>query len=365
VPLSMYGSALTVPRFQDARNTLAKRQTFSKKSHGRVIPAAAHTAFGNSPHKFFQHLLRIPNGKGWYVEYQVRSSVFSKAPGSPLTVGFIPAVQHKEEVVWGVYQNCFTVKLAKKHEKRVIARVLEGLDWLSDKQADVIIIPELVSSEALREAVKEWLLTKAPSQPLMVVCGSEAVASESVTGFTNRAFILGPSGRRLWEQDKNHQYSLTSRDMAKFDLTASLGNEPMNEVGTSTHRSVTICDIAGAGRFCVLVCEDLARDDPGPEALRLFGVDMVIVIVMDSTFRESGWRNRGGLTLTQEPGTRIAIGNSRALLARLSSSGSAKGKSRKLEEVAYYRLPNQGIMSVKRSPRGPIAQAVALLIAPV
>ena len=363
-PLSLYASALTPSRFQDALDVLAIRRTFSKQARGRVIPAAARSGFGNSPRKFFQNLLRIPDGKDWSVDYRAPPSVFHKPPQTPLTIGFIPAVQHQDEVVWGVHRRCFTVKLAKKHEKRVIARVLEGLDWLLRQKADVIIIPELVSSAALRKEVSAWLLEKAPSQPIMVVCGSEAVASKSVTGFTNRAFILGPSGRMLWTQDKHHQYRLTAKDIQRLGLTASLGRDARNEVGTSTHRSVTICDIPGAGRFCVLVCEDLARDDPGQVTLRLFEADMVIVIVMDGTFLESSWRNRNGLNLAQDPGTRIAIGNSRALLARMGTSRPPGSKGYKLEEVAYYRLPNQRVKRPKRRPGGALAAAAALLIAP-
>jgi hypothetical protein len=364
-PLSLYAAALTPGHFQDALDVLATRRTFSKQTGGRVIPSAARSSFGNSPQKFFQHLLRIPNGKDWCVQYRAPPSVFFKPPRSALTIGFIPVVQHQREVVWGTCRGCFTVKLAKRHEKRVIARVLEGLAWLLRHGADVVVIPELVSSVALRDQVSEWLLKKAPTQPVLVICGSEAVASKSVTGFTNRAFVLGPSGRLLWTQDKHHQYSLTSKDLARLGLTSSLGRDALNEVGTSVRRSVTICDIAGAGRFCVLVCEDLARDDPGQVALRLFEADMVIVIVMDGPFLESSWRNRNGLNLAQEPGTRIAIGNSRALLARLGGATRPAGaKGYKLEEIAYYRLPNQRVKNARWQPKGALAGATALLIAP-
>lgn len=362
--LSLYESALLPDKFQAARQMLVTRGTLTEEALGRVIPAVARSAWGNASQKFFHNLLRIPSGADRFVDYRTESSIMRRSPGEPLHVGFIPTVQHSQEVTWSLEGECFAVGLSPKHEKVVIERVIRGLEWLVENGADIVVIPELVSSTAMRSRVCEWLKDQAAVQPLFVACGSEAVPSKSGTRRTNRAFVLGPSGRPLWEQDKHHQYAMEPKNIESLGLKAVLGAQPRNEIGASALSRVVIRDIHGAGRFCVLVCEDFARANPGQDALRSFQVDMAIVIVMDGPFPEGGWRKRNAVNLAQEPGSRIAIANSRAVLSRLSPEVSEKAEA-KIAEVAYYCLPKQGLTSIRRwPPRKPVSESIALLIAP-
>jgi hypothetical protein len=232
---------------------------------------------------------------------------------------------------------------------------------LLTQRADVIVVPELVSSLELRERVGEKLRGYAVHTPLLVVCGSEAVNSDSPTRRTNRAFVLGPSGRGLWTQDKHHQYSMTAEEIARRGLERRLGRVGRSEVGTSARQRVVIRDIPGSGRVCVVVCEDFARNEPVQNAIRAFAVDMGVVVVMNGPFLESGWRLRNAINLAQEPGSRIAIGNSLAVLARMGLAPTPYD----IRSLAYYCLPNHGATIVSMPTWASRSEPEALLITPV
>lgn len=361
IDLSLHRKSLLCDKFQEAHDLLHEKQTFTRIATGRVIPAAARCARGNAARKFFKYLLRISPGTDNFVSYRIGSSLSKHKAGEPLRIGVIPTVQHRDEVSWGLSSGRYTVSLNSKHESKVIRRVIRGLEWLLTEEAHVIIIPELVSSELLRNAVSCWLRDKAPNDPLLILCGSEAVKSDSATGRTNRAFVVGASGRPLWTQDKNHQYALNAKQIGTCGLQRVLGREDRNEISTSMRSEVVICDLLGSGRFSVFVCEDFARDEPGLQALRTFEVDMGVVAVMDGQFTPGEWRQRGAHTFAQEPGSRIAIGNSRALISRLSDRDR---RNAKVDDLANYTLPNHGVTQARWFPNGPLSRAIALLIAP-
>jgi hypothetical protein len=364
VELSLYGRELLSKKFNAVSRRLAMQGTLTRYARGRVIPTAAHSAWGNSPQKFFLNLLRIHPGEDRFVDYELVASIPRRGSGAPLLLGFIPTVQYQEEVTWSLQGNHFAVGLNPKHETVVIERVMSGLKWLVKNGADIVVIPELVSCAALRGRVCEWLRDEVGEKPLFVACGSEAIPSKAATGWTNRAFVYGPSGRILWEQDKHHQYKMDGKNIERLGLTPVLGAQSLNEIGASTRSRVVIRDIRGAGRFCVLVCEDFARASPGQAAIRAFQVDMAIVIVMDGPFPVGGWRKRNAVNLAQEPGARTAIANSRAVLSRLPPEESDKAEA-KIAELAYYCLPNQAPIKTRTWPgRKPVKDSIALLIAP-
>jgi hypothetical protein len=356
--LSLYGSASVCEHLQAAWDLLNNRGSLAVAANGLVLPAAAKSHRGNSPRRFFANLLRIGNGPAKSVNYGLVSSSIRCTPGVAPVVGFAPVILRKDEVVWGLEKGCFTVGICSKQEDRIIARTIKGLNWLVDNGADVLVLPELVSSSRLRERIATWLRMEAASKPFLTICGSEAVPSDAPTGKTNRGFVLGALGRTLWTQNKHHQYALSSADLAKLDLVGILGASERNEVGTSASTEVVIRDVMGTGRFCLLICEDFAREKPGLETIKEFEVDTCLVIVMDGEFLESGWRKRNALNLAQEPGSKVAIANSRALLAR------ARSRRRSSADLAFYCLPNHELTHTKILTDTSTKQPLAILIAP-
>lgn len=361
--LSLYGASLLPDHLQFAIETLRRNGTFTLNAPGRVIPAAAKSRRGNSPQQFFANLLRIPKGADSWVDYGFSSSFPRRNVGIPLAVGFIPTVHERDEVTWSLEGGkYFSVGLNPISEAQVVSRVIKSMKWLLDRGAEVIVLPELVSSNSLRAAVASWLRDEASAQPILVVCGSEAVRSSAPTGWTNRAFVMGPSGRALWMQDKQHQYALSADEISELGLDSILGGDSRNEVGTCPRWLIAIRDIPGAGRFCVLVCEDFARKAPAQDAIEAFQVDMNLVIVMDGPFRKSGWRARHAMNFSEAPGARTAIGNSRAVLSRMKSRPRS---SPLVAEVAYYCLIKQEYTSIQHWPKRSARSASAFLIAPI
>jgi hypothetical protein len=82
---------------------------------------------------------------------------------------------------------------------------------------------------------------------------------------------------------------------------------------------------------------------------------------MDGPFSPTGWRQRHAHSFAQEPGSRIAIGNSRALISRLPRAAK---EAPTVEDIAYYCLQKQCDIDKSWWPKGALSQATTLLIAP-
>ncbi len=359
--LSLENGSLTADKFQIALDLFSSRGTFTKLATGKVIPGAARSTYGNAPDKFFSNLLRVDSKSCAYVDYTPIPTIRRKSASSPISIGFVPAVLNRDELKWGKKNGFFTVRLNSKKESRVINRTIEALDWLSSMHADVVIIPELVSSTRLRRCVSEWLRYRAANPPMLVICGSEAVRSASSTGYTNRAFVLGSSGRELWTQDKHHQYWLTEQDILRYKLQRYVGRKMLNEIGASVETRVAVRDFRGFGRVCLLVCEDFNRSIPGPSTIRTFGVDMAIVIVMDKKFDPEGWRKTAAVSCANDVGTRVAIANSRGLVSRQDVDPLWPESA---PDLAYMCFPIRQDPPVEIWPKGALSKCKALLIAP-
>jgi hypothetical protein len=309
--------------------------TLLKAASGKLIPRVTAPSYGNSLAQFFSALTRPDSDFDKFADYKVSAGSAPMAGAHP-RIGFIPVVHQKNEVVWSRKGGNFCVRLVPSKENVIGQRVIRALDWLSDNGAEIVVMPELISTELVRDRISDWLLTKGSRKPFLILEGSEAVVeSGSPTGFSNRAFVKGSNGILLWTQDKRNQFTLRQRNIRDYSLTKQLGANALDEIGSSAGGLISVRDILGAGRFAVLVCEDYSRDAPGRRAVMRAGVETCLVVIMNGRHRPTGWRQRVAVELAQEPGSRSAIVNSHALLSRM------RGGARKIADVAYYCLPDQ------------------------
>jgi hypothetical protein len=56
---------------------------------------------------------------------------------------------------------------------------------------------------------------------------------------------------------------------------------------------------------CVLICEDLARQDPIAEVVRAVGPNLVVALLMDGPQLASRWSARYSLVLADDPGSSV------------------------------------------------------------
>lgn len=313
--LSIHHGCSIPERLQRYWDALSSADTLTRDMRGRVVPRAVLPRYGNSLAQFFGALTRVSERLDDVSTYRVVPSTLPRALGGALPrVGFVPTVVHEDEVRWGIERGCFTVDLCPIKESVVIERVLRALDWLASEGVDVILMPELTSSEKVRAAVTRWLMSGS-GRPFLVLAGSQAVPASSATGKVNRAYVLDSAGFELWTQDKCHQYALAMDVIRQFELE-HIYREPLSEIGVAEMEQIAIRDIPGAGRFAVLICEDFARFRPGPQVIQEYGLTVCLTIVLSGLGRANSWTNRQGLNVCQELAGAVLVSNSHALLSR-------------------------------------------------
>jgi hypothetical protein len=141
-----------------------KKHNLLKNMLGRVVPKATNCPYGDSLEQFFSNLVRWPLAFDRLVDYRLVAG--ASYTGDLPRIGFVPVVHRKTELEWARHgEYCFTVKLNPMHEAAIVQRVVRALTWLADAETDIVILPELVSSSAIREAINDWLSKRAPRSP--------------------------------------------------------------------------------------------------------------------------------------------------------------------------------------------------------
>ncbi len=284
---------------------------------GLVIPASRVCNNGNLLPQLYSNLARVPGNIACRIDYGRSASIGRLAKTASLRIGILSLVLDENEVVWESRGGRASVRLASMTLKSVVSRMLTTLEWMLDKEVDIVVMPELVSHVEVRTAIKRWA-RGAPNAPGLLVAGTEAVDVGSAYP-VNRAFVLDNYGEERWSQDKVHAYTFPCELLTRAGLNHVLGDGPLDEESVNTMASAMIIrDIPNVGRCMVLICEDFARDVPGRRIAREVGADLVLVPVMDQAPQPSGWWERMAFDIAQDPQSRTALANSYAVMARIA-----------------------------------------------
>jgi hypothetical protein len=167
-------------------------------------------------------------------------------------------------------------------------------------QVDGIIFPEL----ALRndEHVRICQATGA-----FVVGGIGRAPSRGRSG-QNRVGVAVPYERFVatWTQRKHHRWRIEANQIAQYGLGAQLDPERewWEHIESST-REVNFWQLNQWLTLCVLICEDLARQDPVSNVVRAVGPNLVIALLMDGPQLESRWPAKYATVLADDPGSSV------------------------------------------------------------
>lgn len=307
-----------LPRLQPFQDRLARSGTLLRKPDvgGFVLPLSRVGLTGNTLPQLFANLARIPAALAFHIDYALTPLVGRAARGAPLRIGIAPVVVHAEEAEWrrGT-DGTFAVSLAPAHADAVERRLLDTLDWFAEAEVDIVVLPELVSSERLRTAVRVWM--RRHRRPGLVLAGTEAVDVGARTP-ANRAFMLGRLGDLLWTQDKIHRYTLQRAGVVGLNLTAALGEHALDEECFSSARTVKVRDVPAIGRCIILICQDLFQAEPGRAVALAAGADLVFAPIMDVPAEIAPWAMRSALDLATDPRATTVIANSYALVSRFA-----------------------------------------------
>ncbi len=180
---------------------------------------------------------------------------------------------------------------------------------------DGIVFPELTLRDD--EHIQICQRTRA-----FVVAGLGSSPAAGMSG-ENRVGAAVPVGDEIvatWRQDKHHRWRVDSNQIAQYGLGSQL--DPEREWWEDTpvgSRTLYFWQINGWLTLSVLICEDLARQDPVSNVVRSIGPNLVVALLMDGPQLASRWPARYATVLADDPGCSVLTVTSvgMALLSRV------------------------------------------------
>jgi hypothetical protein len=145
-----------------------------------------------------------------------------------------------------------------------------------------------------------------------------------------------------WCLDRNQiiQYGLGGRLPASKDCWEDIGIED---------RQLHFLTFAGWMTMSVLICEDLARQDPVSNALRAVAPGLVVALLMDGPQLQSRWSSRYATVLAEDPGCSVLTITSLGMSLRSKPSKPAATEDRS-NVIALWRDPIHGAEEIGLAP---------------
>ncbi len=210
-----------------------------------------------------------------------------------------------------------------RHVESLIDEAIDKVGHL-----DLIVFPELSISRSQLNIIIEDLSRSYPT--LGIVTGIADASSTRVNGNTdgagklrhhfgvNRASVLLPMkyddttlGNAKYaytgfHQNKHHRWKLDSSQITRYGLSTQL--DPQKtwwEAIDVGERAINFFRLRDWLTSTVLICEDLARNDPVGRFIRAVAPDLVIALLMDGPQLKERWSAYHATVLADDPGSSV------------------------------------------------------------
>lgn len=258
-------------------------------------------------------LVRMPNSKGTYFEYN-------------------PAQRGRRGGVRTWLKRA--LKDARKHARRV----------------DVVVFPELALSISEYSEIERVCVDAGA----MLIAGIRFPTGRASRGANFCA--LQPAGLFLREnhivrkqsgtsrkvlvdshrlvQSKHHRWCLDRQQLLQYQLAGRIPptEAPIWENIVIPPRLLHFVTLGKWMTWSVLICEDLARQDPAADLIRSVGPNLLIALLMDGPQLRGRWSSRYASVFAEDPGTSVltltSLGMAERCRPTLLSTGRRADKSR-------------------------------------
>ncbi|HSS76589.1 MAG TPA: hypothetical protein VLV54_07550 [Thermoanaerobaculia bacterium] len=203
------------------------------------------------------------------------------------------------------------------------------------KRVDAVVFPELALT------AQEYLIAEriAIQNDIMLIAGVNGQEGDQL-GFstpTNACFIqpfgltLIPKEKKDWvatlrsHQSKHHRWFLDRSQVIQYGLGGVLpASKTCWELTDVEQRRLNFVNLGSWLTLSVLICEDLARQDPVSEILRAVGPNLIIALLMDGPQLRSRWPSRYASVLADDPGSSVLTITSLGMAGRSRPASSSE-----------------------------------------
>jgi hypothetical protein len=182
------------------------------------------------------------------------------------------------------------------------------------RRIDAIVFPELALSMEEYHAASDI----AVETGIMLICGVRIPGDRRELGVNACAVqvaggaLAQQSGRRSFVpalrlvQSKHHRWCLDSQQTRAYQLAGQITTLRNVWEGTQIRSRVLHFVTLGCWMtWSVLICEDLARQDPAADLIRAVGPNLLIALLMDGPQLRGRWPSRYASVLAEDPGTSV------------------------------------------------------------
>lgn len=169
---------------------------------------------------------------------------------------------------------------------------------------EMVVFPELALDAIEYNAVRGW----ASEHKVLLICGVGEPSSGESPGKNYVAVEIPISTQRSTPvlQYKHHRWRLDKSQIVQYGLGGQLDPERQWWEHTANEaRNLTFVSVLPWLSLCVLICEDLARQEPVARLVRAVGPNLVIALLMDGPQLDSRWPARYATVLAEDPGSSV------------------------------------------------------------
>jgi hypothetical protein len=216
------------------------------------------------------------------------------------------------------------VASSKANSKSVVSwlRAKLGLAKALGQHIDLVVFPECALSESQWKAVSRLC----SQQGIAIVAGVHARGSEG-RGVNSVKFRLPLIFDEL-VQHKHHRWLIDEGQIKAYSFGGSLAaDRSWWENIEIRDRTVQFLSIDGDLSLCVLICEDLARQDPVAEVVRAVGPNLVIALLMDGPQINGRWASRYASVLADDPGSSVLTLSSLGMVEKSRPLGTTRNRT--------------------------------------
>jgi len=190
------------------------------------------------------------------------------------------------------------------------------------QHVDGIVFPEMALDGGTYEALVNELMQAGDNRVQVLVAGVLGGGEQPAGSFNNAAattvFCQDEANVCFFSmQKKHHRWKLDSSQIIQYSLGEALDPEiDWWENARIDNRDMMFYVFRKGACFTTLVCEDLARADPGQQVIRAIGPNIVIALLMDGPQLGARWPGRYAMGLADDPGSSVLSLTSLGLVLR-------------------------------------------------
>ena len=231
------------------------------------------------------------------------------------------------------------------HFKSRFQRALQAAYRHAD-HVDAIVLPELSLTKRQYDIAERVVLNRGCMlisgvriaaklrDSNLIIMQPAGVLDPRDSGTTKKSFINSVR----FSQAKHHRWCLDREQIVNYQLAGQLSASRLTWENIELPRRVLYFANINFLTWSVLICEDLARQDPAADLIRAVGPNLLIALLMDGPQLRGRWPSRYASVLADDPGTSVLT---------LTSLGMAQ-RSRPLEPGTGKRSEARRVIGLWR-----------------